>query len=101
MAEYFLIYSKEALTLILPLLKDMQPGRLIESLIFLVVLLARMKPHFKKVEDRMLGLENGLKSIRDSVNMGFSQGNARFSKIETRLDILEHKEPKKAPEVSQ
>ena len=85
--------------LIFDILKDIQPGRLIESLIFLAVLMWKIKPHLKRVEDRMAGIETAMKSMKDSVTMGFAQGNARFSRIETRLDLLENK-PKTVSEVS-
>jgi hypothetical protein len=77
--------------LIFDILKDIQPGRLIESLIFLAVLMWKIKPHLKRVEDRMAGIETAMKAMKDSVTMGFAQGNARFTRIETRLDLLEHK----------
>lgn len=59
----------------------------------------KIKPHLKRVEDRMAGIETAMKSMKDSVTMGFAQGNARFSRIETRLDLLENK-PKTVSEVS-
>ena len=78
-------------SIIFDILKDIQPGRLIESLIFLGVLMWKIKPHLKMVESRMAGIESAMKSMKDSVNMGFAQGNDRFAKIETRLDLLDHK----------
>jgi hypothetical protein len=73
------------------IIKDIQPGRLIESLIFLAFLMWKLRPHLKKVENRMEGIEKTMNAIKDTVNMGFSQGNARFTRIETRLDLLENK----------
>lgn len=64
--------------------KDMQPGRLAESLIFLGVLLWRINPHLKKIEDRLKGLEV-------AVANGFKSGEDRFIKIEGRIDALESK----------
>lgn len=64
--------------------KDMQPGRLAESLIFLGVLLWRINPHLKKIEDRLKGLEI-------AVANGFKSGEDRFIKIEGRITALETK----------
>lgn len=102
MIEIFLKNFSEIFAFVWPFLKDFEPGRLLESLIFLAVLLAKLKPHLKRVEDRMAGIESNMKSIKDSVNLGFSQGNARFNKIEQRIEILEaEKKTKPPPELIQ
>ncbi len=74
---------------VISILSDIQPGRLIESMIFLAVCIWKIKPHLLKIETRMQGLENCMNSIKDNVSLGFTQGNARFNRIETRLEILE------------
>lgn len=68
--------------LILLVGKDIQPGRLVESLIFLGVLLWRIRPHLKRVEERLAGLE---KAVTD----GFKSGEQRFKGIEDRVTQLE------------
>lgn len=75
--------------LIFSLLKDFEPGRFLESLAFLFVLWMKVKPHLKKIEDRMLGLENGLKTFNATVTDSFKSGENRFIIIESRLDKLE------------
>ncbi len=70
--------------------RDIQPGRLIESLIFLFVLWGRVKPHFKKIEDRMAGMENAVNNLTLSMANGFAAGETRFSNIEKRLDVIEN-----------
>lgn len=71
------------------ILKDMDKGRLAENLIFLVVLWSRVKPHLKKIEERMAGMESVMHSFKDTVTESLHHGDLRFSKIETRLDFLE------------
>jgi hypothetical protein len=78
--------------LIVSTIKDIQPGRLLESLIFLCILMWKIRPHLKKVEERMQGLENGLKSIQSVMKQGFELGEQRFGKIETRIASLEKRE---------
>jgi hypothetical protein len=89
--------------LVFNILKDIQPGRMIESFLFLGVCMWKLKPVLKRVDDRMVSLEKTLKAavkeVSDNVTMGFSQGNARFTRIETRLDLLENK-PKNVSGVS-
>lgn len=85
--------------LIHTLIKDIQPGRLLESLVFLTFLLYKIKPHLKQADKRMQSIEGTVKEIKDTVTLGFAQGNARFTRIETRLDLLEQK-PKTESEVS-
>jgi hypothetical protein len=72
----------DLLNLLNPIVSTIEPGRLIESLIFLVVLLWKLNPHLKKIEDRMEGIEN---AVREK----FVAGESRFEEIETRLDSLE------------
>lgn len=71
------------------ILKDMDKGRLAENLIFLIVLWSRVKPHLKKIEERMAGMERVMSSFKDTVTESLHHGDLRFSKIETRLDFLE------------
>lgn len=71
------------------LFKDFQMGRLIESLIFLAVLMTRVKPHMKKLDDRMGAIETSVKTIVESVTQGFQSGETRFGNIEGRLDKIE------------
>lgn len=66
-----------------------QTGRLVESLIFLGVLWIKVKPHLKRVEDRMAGIENSMAGINQTVTMGFQSGETRLSAIENRLDKIE------------
>lgn len=63
-------------------LKDFSIGRLVESLIFLGVLLARIKPTFDKLDKRV-------EKIADIIEKGFSNGEERFTEIEGRLAKLE------------
>lgn len=77
---------------IILVIKDIQPGRLVESLIFLGVLLWRLAPHLKKMEDRMLGVEDGLRSLNVAMTKGFDSGTARFESIESRLEKLENQD---------
>lgn len=62
---------------------DFQPGRVVESLVFLFVLWRKVGPHLKRVEDRLEGLEK-------AVAAGFSSGEARFINIEDRITVLEN-----------
>jgi len=66
-----------------------QTGRLVESLIFLTVLWVKIKPHLKKADERMAGIELSIAGINKTVTAGFLAGENRFSKIESRLDIIE------------
>ena len=77
------------LSFTIDVLKDMDKGRLAENLIFLIVLWSRVKPHLKKIEERMAGMENVMQSFKDTVTESLHTGELRFSKIETRLDFLE------------
>lgn len=73
----------------LDILKDMDKGRLAENLIFLIVLWSRVKPHLKKIEERMAGIENVMTTFKSTVDESLHNGDLRFSKIESRLDFLE------------
>ena len=75
--------------LIWPIITDIQPGRLIESLIFLAVLLWKVKPHLKLIEDRMMGMEDGLKGLEKSMTNSFKTGETRFSSLEHRMELLD------------
>ena len=77
------------LSFTMDILKDMDKGRLAENLIFLIVLWSRVKPHLKKIEERMAGMENVMHSFKDTVNESLQSGELRFSKIESRLDFIE------------
>lgn len=73
----------------LDILKDMDKGRLAENLIFLIVLWSRVKPHLKKIEERMAGMESVMRTFQATVHESLQHGDLRFSKIESRLDFLE------------
>lgn len=75
--------------LIYSLLNDMEPGRLFESLIFLFVLIWRMRPHLKLIEDRMAGIESSLTAMDKSMNKSFQAGEQRFSNLEHRFELME------------
>ena len=70
------------ITILMALVSDFQPGRLVESLIFLVVLWKKVLPHLTKIEKRLEGLE-------DAVKQGFNSGELRFITIEDRISKLE------------
>lgn len=72
------------------ILRDIDKGRLAENLIFLIVLWSRVKPHLKKIEDRMAGIENVMTTFKTTVDESLQHGDTRFSKIESRLDTLEN-----------
>jgi hypothetical protein len=57
-------------------------GRLIENLIFLGVLIAKVGPHLSKIE-------SNLKDLATEVKNGFKSGEDRFSKIERRIERIE------------
>lgn len=73
----------------LDILRDMDKGRLAENLIFLIVLWSRVKPHLKKIEERMAGMENVMRTFKATVDESLHSGEIRFAKIETRLDFIE------------
>lgn len=64
--------------------QDFSLGRIGESFILLAIIWSRLKPHLKKIEDRLEGLEKALQ-------VGFNSGEIRFSKIESRITVLEDK----------
>lgn len=69
--------------------QDIQPGRLFESLVFLFVLLWRIKPHLNIIEDRMTGIERTLETLEKSMTLNFKEGDTRFRNIETKLSDIE------------
>lgn len=71
------------------IIRDIDKGRLAENLIFLIVLWSRVKPHLKKIEERMAGIEHGMNSFKNSVDNALVAGDKRFSSIESRLDKIE------------
>lgn len=75
--------------LVFLILNDIQPGRLSESLIFLAVLWWKVRPHLKKIEERMEGMERGLKGIESRMSEGFRMGEERFQNLESRVYKLE------------
>lgn len=77
------------LSFTIDILKDMDKGRLAENLIFLIVLWSRVKPHLKKIEERMAGMESVMRTFKATVDDSLQLGDIRFSKIESRLDFLE------------
>lgn len=66
--------------------KDLSPGRMLESFILLAVTWSRLKPHLKKMEERLAGLESALTA-------GFKSGELRFERIEDRVTDLEKQKP--------
>jgi hypothetical protein len=62
--------------------KDLSPGRMFESVVLLVIIWSRLRPHLKVIEDRLGGVENAVK-------VGFEAGNQRFKIIENRIMVLE------------
>lgn len=72
-----------------PIVSDIQPGRLVESLIFLCVLLWRIKPHLTRVEQRMKGIEGCMNRLECSMTKGFNAGEQRFDDLEDRLTEVE------------
>lgn len=74
----------------LDVLRDMDKGRLAENLIFLIVLWSRVKPHLKKIEERMAGIENVMTNFKSTVDESLHNGEQRFTKIESRLDRVEN-----------
>jgi hypothetical protein len=77
------------LALSIETLKDIDKGRLAENLIFLIVLWSRVKPHLKKIEERMAGMEQVMGAFKVTVDKSLQSGELRFSKIESRLDFME------------
>lgn len=71
--------------LVMWVLQDMEPGRMVEGLIYLMVLFWKVKPHLNKVEQQMAGVVTELQKI----NMRLAHGEERFDKIEDRLNKLE------------
>jgi len=55
--------------------EDVSPGRLIETILALVVIWTRVKPFLKSYDERLKNLEQAVKD-------GFKQGELRFQKIE-------------------
>lgn len=78
--------------ILLWMITDVKPGRLIESIIVIVILMWKLKPHMTKMEDRMMGLEVGVKNLEKTMQSSFKAGDQRFSDIERRLEKLEQKE---------
>ncbi len=76
--------------LILAVATDFQPGRLVESLIFLGVLLWKTLPHFKRIELEMKGLREELGGVKESMSAGFAAAEKRFENHELRIEKLEH-----------
>lgn len=72
------------------ILGSIDKGRLAENLIFLVVLWSRVKPHLKKIEDRMAGIEKVMTTFKSTVDESLDKGAERFTKIESRLDRVEN-----------
>lgn len=70
---------------------DIQPGRLVESLIFLSAMWWKVKPHLNKIEARMSGMETALNTMNANMSKGFAEGDKRFDRLETRVETLELK----------
>lgn len=85
------------LALSIETLRDIDKGRLAENLIFLIVLWSRVKPHLKKIEERMAGMEDVMRTFKASVDEALHSGELRFSKIESRLDFIESTDDDESP----
>lgn len=68
--------------LVYQFLISIDKGRLIENLIFLGVLIAKMGPHLRKIEEN-------LAKLATQVENGFKEGEKRFERIERRVERLE------------
>jgi hypothetical protein len=77
--------------LLLSVLTDMQPGRLVETLIALGALWWKVSPHLNKIEARMSGMETALNTMNANMSKGFAEGDKRFDRLETRVETLEQK----------
>lgn len=62
-----------------------EPGRLIESIIVALVLLARVTPHLRKMEKRMGGVETAVNSIDETVRKGFAEGEKKFKENDDKI----------------
>ncbi len=71
------------------LFRDIEPGRLLESLIFLFVMLWRMRPYFRKFDGHVQELKAEISGLKAAVQAGFKSGEERFSRIENRVTLLE------------
>ena len=71
--------------LVVWVLKDMEPGRMVEGFVYLMLLFWKVKPHLTRVEQQMGGVVDELKKI----NVRLEHGEERFDKIESRLFKLE------------
>lgn len=71
--------------LVMWVLKDMEPGRMVEGFVYLMLLFWKVKPHLTRVEQQMAGVVDELKKI----NVRLEHGEERFDKIESRLSKLE------------
>lgn len=76
---------------LLMIFSDIQPGRLVESLIFLSAMWWKVKPHLNKIEARMSGMETALNTMNANMSKGFAEGDKRFDRLETRVETLELK----------
>lgn len=76
---------------VLWVLKDMEPGRMFEGLIFILVTWSTVKPHLTKhlvkIETRMDGVVEQLTLINERLE----SGEKRFDQIENRLSQIENK----------
>lgn len=72
--------------LVYQFLISIDKGRLVENLIFLGVLIAKIGPHLRKIEEN-------LQKLTDQVVNGFKEGEKRFERIERRVERLEDGKP--------
>lgn len=87
------------LDLIMWVCKDIQPGRLAESLIFLFVLLWRVRPMMNGIRlqvaeavKELASVKTELASLKTTVAAGFQNGEQRFERLENRVSIVETKQ---------
>lgn len=76
--------------------KDIQPGRLVESLIFLFVMLWRVRPMFNSIKQQVAdavkeiaSLKTEVAQLKTAVTSGFQNGELRFDNLENRVKVLE------------
>jgi hypothetical protein len=74
--------------LLLPIIEkgwvEAEPWRLLETFVILWVVWWKLKPHLAKIE-------NELTQINVNMKKGFDAGELRFSKVESRIDVLENR----------
>lgn len=84
--------------------KDIQPGRLFESLIIMVGVLWKLGPAVVALKQKAAeavaaaqaavksldSVKTELQSLKETVAVGFQNGEQRFDNLENRVKVLEH-----------